>query len=373
MWSTVARVDALALVFSLSGYYLVTSGSRTVSDSIARLNRVPGILRLCAAALCFALAFSTKQSMVAAFAAVILAGLLTRGHRLSSVVLAGLTAAGALLVLAGMQAVTGGDYLDIITAERNTDFSVVRMLGFYAMFAAVFGALVLLGALAWYRPGWAQATLPRRALLCYWPLAFVVAGTTGKLGSADYYLMELTVATIVLAAAGYSRLISGALGSPVTWARRWPLLRAAIAVQAICLAVSVVVSGVYLFQNRVTRPAFKHATTHLAAESNVEVFSDNPGMLLSAGRHDQVYDGFLYRLSYEDRSEQGATEAADMTEGRWDVLVLSFDPSVASDGKRIDKRWPPELLSAVRQNYHMVETVSDSRGRTRYYVLQPKY
>jgi hypothetical protein len=372
VWSAVARVDSLALAFSLFGYYLITSGSRAVAGSIARLNSAPGILRLSGAALCFALALSTKQSMVAALAAVVLAGLLTRGHRISSLLLAGLTAVGVLLGLAGMQAVTGGEYLNIITAERNTAFSVGRMLGFYALFGALFAGLVMLGTAAWLNLRKSQVTFHRRALLCYWPLAFVVAGTVGKLGSADYYLMELAVATILVASAGYTRLLVGGLGAPAIWVRRWPLLRAGIVVQAVFLVVAIVVSGIILFQNRITRPAFKHATTHLASDSTADVFSDNPGMLLAAGRDDQVYDGFLYRMSYVQDPEADSKEAADMAWGRWQVMVLSFDPSARANDREFEKRWPPELLDAVRQRYHTVEVVNDARGRTLYYVLEPR-
>ena len=372
MWAAVARVDAPALAFSLLGFYIVTSGSRAASGSIARLYSASGLLRTVAAAICFALAFSTKQSMVAALAAVVLAGLFTRGHRLYSLLLAGLTAVGALLVLVYMQAVTGGDYLDIITAERNTAFSIVRMLGFYGTFAAVFGALALLGAAAWLTLRRSPATFHGRALLLYWPLAFAVAGTAGKLGSADYYLMELTVVTILLAAVGYTRLASGDRAARAVWERRWPIFRAALVVQAIALVLGVVVSGVYLFQNRLARPAFKHAAAHLASDRTADVFADSPALLLAAGRDDQMYDSFLYRLSYDDPAEPGSGEAVDMAEGRWEVVVLSFDPAVKA-AARPDRNWPPELLDAVRQRYHTVETVTDTRGRARYYVLEPKH
>lgn len=373
MWTAVARVDAPALAFGLLGFYLVTSGSRTASGSVTRLYSASGLLTAIAAAACFALAFSTKQSMVAALAAVVLAGLFTRGHRLYSLLLAGMTAVGALLVLVYMQSVTGGDYLDIITAERNTAFSVVRMLGFYGTFAAVFGALALLGAAAWLTLRRPPVTFNGRALLFYWPLAFAVAGTAGKLGSADYYLMELTVVTILLAAVGYTRLTSGDLASRTVWERRWPTMRAALVVQAIALVLGVIVSGVYLFQNRVARPAFNHAAEHLASDRTADVFADSPALLLAAGRDDQMYDSFLYRLSYADAANSATGEATDMAEGRWEVVVLSFDPAVKAAARTPDRNWPPELLDAVRQRYHTVETVTDTRGRARYYVLEPEH
>lgn len=356
MWAGVGRIDALGIALTLGGCYLATSKQ----EASARLNLV-------AAALCFALAIFTKQSMVAAPTAVVLAGLSLAGERKRAVWLAGLTGAFAGLLLLAMQTATDGAYLNIVTAERNAAFSSLRAAQNYAVFAGIFAALVLLAAVGWWRLRRAT-TLGQRAIFIYWPAAWLVAATVGKFGSAEYYFMELLAVTILLAVIGYTQ------PDRASWSG-WRLagFSGASLAQAMMLAAVVATGQGIELHGFQREAAARQVVAALQSAAGADVFCDVPGLLLVAGRADQVYDRYILRQLTRAGLRDDAAEVADLRRKRWAVVVLSFDPFASDPGGDWDAgSWPPDFLAAVQQGYQTVAIAQGKDGTAQYWLLKPR-
>lgn len=399
-WAGVGRIDSLGLALSLSGFYLATTHAAERSAELQTRNPQSAIrdLQASIAALCFALAIFTKQSMVAAPAAVVLAGLTLPGLRRRALGLAGLTAGLLAAMLAAMQAATGGEYINVITAERNAIFSFKRTLTNYATFATLFVPLILLAAVGWWSlRGTNKSSLYTpagglRAIFLYWPLAWLLAGLIGKPGSADYYLMELLIATLLLAVIGYLRLerMGGLPAAPTNGLptdfnadmsankrriRRWlvAIFTLALLVQAGGLiGVAAVEPGIQL-RGMEREPVARQVVAALRAAGKAEVFCDVPGLLLVAGRADQVYDRYVLRQLSGARLRDDSAEVADFRRGRWAVVVLSFDPFADVPGGDWDEgSWPPGTLAAIRNGYRLDAVARRADRAAQYWVLRPK-
>jgi hypothetical protein len=397
LWGGVARVDSLGLALTLLGFYIATGPGSKVESPRSKVlsNRLSSIVyrlsssttsdpglstldfRLVLAAACFALALFTKQSMVAAPAVVVIAGLLVPGQRKRALALAGMIIVLSLLFLAGAQWATDGEYWNIITIERGTPFSVTQALANYLYFISSFAALLVLACAGWWRLRKQPATLREKAILLYGPLAFLLAASSGKLGASLYYFMELAAVTILLAVIGYIGSVhrSTAAASSVTPVRRvWAgLLGFALLVQVatnIGLAIfspNVQVVGMLNVQ------ATGRVVERLRTMGTADVLTDVPGLLLQAGRVEHIYDRFiLHQLSLAGLRDDSAV-VDDLRRQRWKLLVLSFDPFAEHPTEAGDESWPRAFYNSVRSSYLLVEAYQPVGGAwPRYFVLVPK-
>ena len=184
-WAALARVDTLAIAFSIAGLGIVLA--RGVDRSAW-----PALV-------CFWLAFFTKQNAVLAPAAILMDLALARDRRLARAALAyGLP----LLALFGLLvAATGGAaWRHLVPYTAAAEYEPGRMADSYLHFALIAGPLLLLvaSALAAVPSAFARGT--GRVLLLYFVLNLAGLATIAKAGAAQNYFLEPWAATLLLAA-----------------------------------------------------------------------------------------------------------------------------------------------------------------------------
>ena len=221
-WSRVARVDMLAAVWELGGFYLAL-----------RALRRPGLLPI--AALCFVLAVYTKQTMITgALAAFLVMLTIARWPAIRAALLALLV--GGIVAIT-LHLVTDGGFFRHIIAYNVNPFSLtaafiwIVRLGpqhFHPAFPAV--ALASAVALAIRMAGSVGHRLrPAGAMvLLYTGFATAILVTMGKSGSGSNYFIPVTCAQIILIGAAVTQL---ARLSPASW-------RMALGFGGLCLVLA---------------------------------------------------------------------------------------------------------------------------------------
>jgi hypothetical protein len=201
-WSSLARVDLLALALSTAGLYALVRWPHTQRGFI-----VSGLLLVAA--------IYTRQSYALAAPLAAFVWLWTQDRR-QAIGLAGLVAGLSLALFLALNILTqGGFFYNIVTANVNA-FDMERVQRYWRELKEIAPILLILG-------GAFLIFAPRRVKS--WPLvapyligACGSAFTIGKIGSNINYLLELCAAFSLLA------------GTLVVWSRERPWLRAALLV-----------------------------------------------------------------------------------------------------------------------------------------------
>jgi hypothetical protein len=328
-WSSLYRVDALALALSLGGLWLV-------------VRRPEGRFTVLAAALLLVSAIYTRQSygVAAPLAACVWLGHATSWRR--ALALAALTGGlGAALFLA-LELVSGGGFsLNIVSANLNAyqAGSLAQYLtDVWTLMPLALAAVVAFLLLApWFQvPSW--------WLVAPYVLGAVVSGLTiGKVGSNVNYLIEL--------GAG----VSLSIGAMLAWQRPRRAAHAALALLlALDLALVVLVSP----YRTVTHVRLKQAEE---ARHLLDVVHRTPGIVLA--------DEDMGLLPLDGRPI--FFQPFEMTQlartGRWDqrgflrdierqafaAILIYQIPDVPLHRQR----WTDEMLGAIERRYVLEERV----------------
>ena len=188
-WGVVAQSDMLALAFSVAALERYAA---------YEANRNRGTLA--AAGLFIALAIFTKQSFIAAGAAVCVALLISQWRR--GLLFAGALAAAGVAAALGLQAVTGGGYLSNALLANLNPFAWSKLAQHVEHFVLVSGGLAIVAGSALARRG---NLLPALHLYTGFSLAVWLL-TAPKIGSDLNYQLEPTLALCLAAAWSLERL-----------------------------------------------------------------------------------------------------------------------------------------------------------------------
>jgi len=378
-WIAYFRVDFPALFLSLAGLAVVV---------IARPRK--GTLPIAAALMVAAI--YTKQTMIAAPAAVFLALLFWRWRQ--ALAFAGYMLIFGIIPAAILQWRTAGQFLQhIITYNMNT-FSARDLHIWLSHAWNVHRWLVLSGAVAlpwlWWQYGRGlqrgdQAEVlpdqPRAPLHRFWqPLAWYavlaqwnIVGAA-KAGSAENYLLEplgaWTLMLCVAAGAGINGLYAGT--RPVAAARY--LVRAGVALgllvgiilQARFLTLPFAQKGLFSPFANPGRADFQAAD---AVEQRVREAKNPLSELaiyhLEAGKPPVIQPFIMSELARQHRWDQ-TPFVDDIKAARFDVVVALQDLTQA----QAPIEWTHEMLAAFRQTYVLKETISGPLWT--YYIMVPK-
>lgn len=190
-WGTVGQVDALACSLAVAAFYQYSVFDLSVGPRLGRTLHP----RLGAALLLAVLATFTKQTAVAAPAAICLL-LLSRKWKIGLAF--GFAWAGSVAAIAfGLNAAMGGRFLSDTVLANINPMSAKKLVAQLAQFGGTSGGLLAIVAIAFVKLRRTSSV----AILVYLGLALAVfGGTAPKIGSDTNYQIE-TVALLAIGAA----------------------------------------------------------------------------------------------------------------------------------------------------------------------------
>jgi hypothetical protein len=352
--SVIFRVDTLGLFFSLLGIYIVFryASSRWVYLSIPL----------------FVLAVYTKQSLVAAPIAAFIF-LLLRDKRLAVTSLAiFIVSAGSIFLLAN-QLTDGQFYLHIIKYNQLS-FDIGRVTAMYSIMILFYA--VLAGFSLFYL--WRSLSKAGQRLsflksgkgifALYFVTSAVIALSVGKIGSGLNYFFEPIMVSCILLGFLLSELYPQIVKS-------WATLR--IVVFLLVLQLLFFIPGhVTYFEKLPTEADVASGQTvssYVRAESG-NILSEDAGIAVLNGKNVAIelfnctqllrqglwnQNGFLHQLENREFS----------------LVILDFD--ISSDPVfPHDVRFTPEMMKAIRENYHLFDAVGcQNKYHSKYYVYKP--
>lgn len=334
-WSSLARIDLLALALSLAGLAVVAR--RPLDDR-----------RMLIAALLLVAAIYTRQSYalaapLAAFVWVLLQEDMRRAFGLAALV-AGI---GGGLFLALNALTAGGFYFNIITANANAwsadrlSWNLNRLTDAAPIFIGLAAFSAVLGA---QRSGlWAMSTP-------YLVGSFLSFLTVGKVGSNVNYALELCAA------------LSLAAGGVVAWARAqraaWPELIAVIlvGVQAAHLAHTIWRDEWPQLQSRRNAAeSVRQLETIVAAAEGPVLADEYMGLLTLQGRPLHIQPFEVTQLALEKKWDQTPV-LRGIEKKQYPLILIHY----FSGYPVYKERWTPQMLDAIGRSYRLVGMYADT-------------
>lgn len=343
IWSGLARVDLLALAFSLAGLWIV-------------ICRPHSHRWLAAAVLLFTLSVFTRQTFLLAAPVTALVWLwnYNRKRALFFVIGLGLLCGSCFVVI--NTATQGGFYLNTVVANVNR-YDWDRTLAMSQQLAVIWLPALALAALTaarsflqWLRgvDGQPQPASRRFSLAAglavYAVLALASALTVGKVGSDINYFLELIAACAILAAA----MAVNTAQQPARWGKLIPAILAAQMIWA-------VISGLFLYQVTAARHWAQIETTRslyaevVAASQKGQVLSDDYLDLVFLAGQPITYQPFEYGQLYHAGIWNPNAFAGEISSGKISLILIS--------GETLNKEccWPPELVRAIESHYQVIQ------------------
>ncbi len=353
-WGDAGRVDALGLAFVLAGVYLFCRAETRQPQNLAYLGSLPF----------FYLAFFTKQSLLAAAAAVVIY-LFVSGRIRRAVIFAALLGLGIGFGLAVLTFATGGNYLFFVTMERFTPFSPGQLVTTWALSLLLYGPLI--GIAAWQGFFFFRRGGPLRFLTIWGGCAFVVSLTVGKAGAADYYFFEVFAFLCVMAGLALFP------ASPVNFKKFFP--KALLALQILILLVLAVNLNFQPDRQGNLGPAYREAARVLAEyPAGTPIFAELSGPAMASGHFDQVFDHFLFRQLSAAGVRNGQALVQDVARQKFKVMLMGYDilKLNTKPGYVPSTPWPPGFEEVVREHYRLLETLRGQDGQDYAWLLVPK-
>jgi hypothetical protein len=328
-WSSLYRVDALALALSLGGLYVCVRGP----DS-----RWTGPV----AAVLLTAAIYTRQSYGLAAPLTACLWLLGTGRWRRALVLAGLVTALGGVLFAGLELATAGGFsLNIVTANLN-DYRLGSLATYLAdvwtlMPIALSAAGLFLLAGGWLGvPSW-------RLIAPYLTGAMLSGLTVGKVGSNVNYLIELGAA------------VSLALGAVLAWQRpRRPAYAAIALLLALDIALMVLAAPYrVVVQGRLAQSAEAQRLLGLVhAAPGIVLADEDMGLLVLDGRPLYLQPFEMTQLARAGRWDQRPLLDALERQAFAAILIYTI-PEIPLHRQR----WTDEMLATIARRYVVEERV----------------
>ncbi len=319
-WGALARVDTLAILFSIAGLTVV------LRHGVGE--------RAWPALPLFWLAFFTKQNAVLAPAAVLLELALARDPRFVRRLL---VYAGPLLLLFAtlVLATRGAAYRHLVPYTAAAGYEGSRMGESYLQFAVVTGPLLLLILAALLVVPQAFGAGRGRMLLLYFGLNLASLATIAKAGAAQNYFLEPWAATLLLA--GYA---FGALVERSRAFRYWRF----VALLAAAGVASEAYPSLQRLPQALRRPENAEEFTalrQLVRETPGDVLSENLSLLV-VNRRPVLLEPFGIELIAERGLFQTGRLVRDCEAGRFPLVIVEYRIwDVPGFGECLEARYEP--------------------------------
>ena len=332
-WSSLARIDLLALALSLGGLYVVVQWPN------ARWSPVASALLLVGA-------IYTRQSYALAAPLAAFVWLGTRDWRRAFGLAACIGGLALILFLALNTLTRGGFYFNVVTANVN-EFGVERLEWNLRQLRDAAPILLVLGGVALVLAPGRVRSWP---LLVPYLVGAALSGLTiGKIGSNVNYFLELSAAL---------SLVAGAL---VAWSRQRRWLRAMLLILLALQTVRLMqTTADEYFEQLNGRLRFRQELGQLEG-----IVSDTEGPILA-----DEYMGLvtlqgrpLYIQPFEvtQLANAGLWDQTPLIEGirdrEFSLVLIHYFPEYPV----YKERWTPEILAAIRHNYAPGHLLANTR------------
>ncbi len=339
-WGTVGQSDLLALFFSLAAFYCY---------SCHRIERTPRAL--VGAGVLIALSIFTKQSFIAAGAAIVIS-LWLEDRRTCLRFTLTLGAAGVALALALNSATGGGYYENAVLANLNP-FSLAKFgQQMRYLVLAGMGLLVMVGS------GFVCSPRKSHPLLIYLATALSVLLLTGpKLGSDLNYQLETMMTLGICAGWTLHRLDFFPLffRSDKGWVT---LLQLPLLLHVVFnLLMSGNVAAARIVRDQVRQHELEAIRPYLAPERGRVLAVQMDSLLAVRGRI--VVEPLIYRLIVEAGLVDPEPLRRDLAAKAFSTIILYddiFHPNPALQTPEVPTL-PEAQLQAIRENYQLVEHI----------------
>lgn len=335
-WSSLLRVDLLALALSLAGLYLLAS-------------RPTARWSLIAAAMLLVAAIYSRQSYALAAPLAAFVWLWAHDWR-QAVRLAAWVGGLTLILFLVLNTLTqGGFYFNIVTANVN-EFGMERLEGNLRRFRDTAPVLLLTGGLALVLAF--RRIRPWPLLVPYLIGAALSTLTIGKIGSNVNYFLELSAA------------LSLAAGAVVAWSRR---ASGSHVLRVVLLVLLAFQSGdlmrttldEYAWQLKGRRAALGalHDLEALVAQAEGPVLADEyMGMITLQGRPLTIQPFEVTQLAQAGLWDQTPL-VQRILDKEFSLILIHYFPEFAV----YKERWTPEMLSAIGRSYVASQLLADTR------------
>lgn len=345
-WSSLLRIDLLALALSTAALYVLVRAPET------RGGLLGGAVLLTAAA------YTRQSYALAAPLAAFVWLWSTRGWR-RAFTLAALVGTGGLILFVVINVLTGGGFFfNIVTANVN-EFGIERLGHHLETLIKDIPFLLGLGVLAWLL-SWAMDLPGWRLVGPYLIGAFLSSLTIGKIGSNVNYFLELCAALGLVA------------GVWVAWSRRAPCLERRPALGALLLLlVGTQIAGMVhttvdeylprLTGRRAVSAELQTLEQDVAQAERVVIGDEYMGMVTLQGEPLYVQPFEVTQLAAA--SLWDPTDLVNDIRNQTFALILIHHFPHAEVHK---ERWTPEMLETIQRAYYVSDTAADT------YVYRPR-
>jgi len=351
-WVAYARVDLPAIALGMTGLAAATSG--------------PSRRALAGCMALFALAFFTKQTQLAAPAAVAVALLWGRQWKRAAW-FAGILATVSLAGVAILNVSTSGEFWrHTVLYNANVYYpnQVVvwlRHLAFFGLFKLLAaGALAVAVPVALWGGGESTPTAKAPDLLvtasAFLLFTALSLASVGKAGAAGNYLLEFQAALALFIAVALGRLLERAP------AHRWRLTTARAASIAALLLLALHAAHFGLVRSRLLAPGPTPTLAELYGRVLLRV-QEAPGSVLceapvfnALANRETPYQPFIMaQLAREGKWEQ-TPFVHDLQDGRFGLIVSTRD---FRDEDQVFEGFTPEMRSAILEAYRFEGKIAD--------------
>jgi len=349
VWSTLMRVDPIAVGLAFVGYWLFTRGHRTAA--------IPT----------FALGVFTRRTNVAALGAAFVEEAQKRGWRPAARAFAAQVALIVVLMVGAVMVTRGGMYhqLAVHTASSLGKAWSWEHLWSLILFPLrvwpVYFAITVIGA------GWCAWRRERRLLFLFFAFACVIFLTGGRIGSAHNYLIEPMAIGMMLVGVMWADLSRRGPGIP---AAALMAIGGAIAIQMVWTDRNLSYS-ISLVQPKANGMSSAYVV-NLMRRAPGEVVCEDTGLTVLAGKPDSLMP-FEFTQMARRKALDPTPVFEKVKEGKYSLIVTRFNPL---DPHEIELhhpgedwkagRWPDGFVEAMVQRYRLAEEADP------YFVFVPK-
>jgi len=338
-WGSVGQVDTLAIFFAVTAFYYYSRF------------HLRGESTLLAAGIFSALAIFTKQTAVAAPAAIFM--LLAFRDRKKALWFGGLLGGGLMLAVPAINAALHGRFLANTVLANVNPFSGAKLLVQLQYAGSVCGGLLVVVIASFGKSIRGRGMAP-----CVY-LGFAVAvflATAAKIGSDTNYQIELVVLLAVCTAIGLheAEFFPLYFGKSKSWIT---LLLLPVTVHvAVGLRVAVNMTIARVMTEKVTQAQMNDLRPHVASTGGLVLSTDYNAMVRLRGRMD--VEPLIYQLLVGAKVIDPEPIRRDLERAAFSTVILSEDVQGQQFNNPEIATLVPSQIEEVRKHYRMVQHIA---------------